>query len=166
MMCELTYEKLRELLEYNPATGIFTRRVSTSNAIKAGDVAGWTDGHGYTCISLLNETWKAHRLAHFYMTGQWPSADIDHKDTDRSNNRWDNLRESTRTQNLANARLSQANTSGLKGASFHKSTGKWRATISVGDRQRYLGLFDCKAAAHFAYLIEADRLHGEFARAS
>jgi hypothetical protein len=165
-MIILTQEKLRELLNYDPATGVFTRRVSTSNAVKIGDEAGWIDGHGYVCISLLNITWKAHRLAWLWMTGDWPENDVDHENTNRSDNRWLNLREGTRSQNLANSGKRPSNTSGLKGVSFHKQSQKWRATISSGDKQIYLGLYDCKAAAHFAYLIKADQFYGEFARAS
>jgi len=160
----LTAEVLRTLLSYDPETGVFTRRVVTASRVHLGDVAGWEDKDGYVNISLLNLTWKAHRLAWFYMTGEWPKADIDHKNLTHNDNRWDNLREATRTQNLANSGKRPSNTSGLKGVS--KTGRKWRANMSIDDRQVYLGSFDCKAAAHFAYIVASHSRHGEFARSA
>ena len=164
-MKRLTHKLLLELLEYNPATGILVRKVQTASRVVVGDEGGWIDKDGYVCISLLNKTWKAHRLAWFYMTGRWPKADIDHENRIRSDNKWSNLRDASRSRNLANAAKCARNTSGLKGAS-RLPYGMWRATISVGNKSRHLGSFDCPAAAHFAYFIEAHKIHGEFARAA
>jgi len=163
-MAILTHDELLRLLRYDPENGTFTRRVVTASRVKIGMIAGYTDVHGYTCLSVLNKGYKAHRLAWFYMTGAWPSGDIDHRDGDRGNNRWNNLRDASRSQNLANSGKRSGNTSGLKGVSILPS-GKWRASFSVGNKQRHVGVFDCPAAAHLAYMVETSRHYGEFARA-
>lgn len=96
------------------------------------------------------------------IAGEWPTGDIDHKDTNRSNNRWDNLRPATRSQNLSNSGAKPFNPIGLKGVSVFRD--KWQSSISDNYRKVHLGTFDCPAAAHFAYIIAADNQFGEFAR--
>ena len=97
------------------------------------------------------------------MTGDWPRQDGDHMDLNKTDNSWENVRNATRSQNMANIRRHKDNASGLKWVSRKKD--KWRATIWNGEKQISLGSFECPAAAHFAAIVEADNIHGEFARA-
>jgi hypothetical protein len=98
------------------------------------------------------------------MTGDWPTAEIDHANGTRDDNRWSNLRSATRSQNLVNARKPSTNTSGLKGVSWDAERGNWRAYLTLNGRNKYLGRFADPAEAHRAYFAAA-RLHfGEFAR--
>jgi hypothetical protein len=96
-------------------------------------------------------------------TGTWPKL-LDHIDGNGINNRLENLREATSSQNAHNMRKSRRNTSGFKGVSKHKATGSWQANIALNGKQRFLGLFDTAKAASEAYDAAAEKLHGEFAR--
>jgi HNH endonuclease len=89
---KLTAERLRERLHYDAETGVFTRRVGSSNA-RAGDVAGSVHSTGYVRISIDGGKYTAHCLAWFYVHGVWPSDQIDHINRNRSDNRIANLRE-------------------------------------------------------------------------
>ncbi len=160
----VTADRLRELLSYDPSTGLFTWLLSTGNRAPVGAVAG-SVGKGYVDIRIDQRLYKAHRLAWLYMTGEWPEQQIDHRDLNRANNRWDNLRVATNSQNHANTRAQSNNRSGFKGVSWSKAANKWMAQI-VRDRcHTYLGLFDTPEDAHAAYCVAAERLFGEFARA-
>jgi hypothetical protein len=101
------------------------------------------------------------------VTGEWPPErlEVDHKDCDPSNNRWDNLRLATASQNQANKKVSRANTSGFKGVSWHKDDKRWRAQIRMGGKKVHLGSFDTPESAHRAYSEAAMKHYGEFARA-
>src|SRR5690606_34614864 len=98
----LTQQRLKELLYYDPETGIFTRLVGRSGPrARAGDVAGSDNGKGYIRIYVDGRPYKAHRLAWFYMHGEWPE-EIDHRNGERADNRLSNLRPVTRQQNNLN----------------------------------------------------------------
>jgi hypothetical protein len=164
MASELTAERLREVLHYNPDTGVFTRLVaSRHNARFVGSEAGRTQGIGYREIRVDGRRYLAHRLAWLYMTGAWPKAETDHTNLDRADNRWCNLREATRSQNFANKRLQANNTSGRKGIRRQPS-GKWRAEHKFNGKPIRLGLFDTPGQAALAHAISMERHHGAFAR--
>ncbi len=126
---ELTAEELRELLNYDQETGIFTRKVSTSNRVKVGAVAGCSGGDGYLLIMVQSRLYQAHRLAWLHTHGVWPKGQIDHINRDRSDNRIANLRDVTQKQNLQNRSKSSTNTSGHPGVSWNKRISKWQASI-------------------------------------
>jgi len=138
--------------------------MSTSNSVKAGDVAGRGSGGGYRQISVDNRLYLAHRLAWLYMTGEWPEVQIDHVNMDRADNRFVNLRQATRSENKGNMRAQANNASGLKGVYWHKRAGKWCAQINTNGTRRHLGCFDSPEAAHAAYIASAKKHFGEFAR--
>lgn len=160
----LTAERLREVIHYNPEDGTFVWLVSLSSSHKAGSIAGCVNPKGYVVIRIDRHLYRAHRLAWFYMTGEWPDRGIDHEDTNRSNNRWLNLRVATDMQNSANSRRHKDNSSGFKGVHLHKQTMKWAARIMVAGKSIHLGLFPTPEAAHAAYAAKAIELSGEFAR--
>jgi len=149
-------------LDYDPATGIFRWR-ETRPKVVVGAVAG-TLQHSYWMIHFRGVDYHAHRLAWLYMRGRWPDGDIDHRNGNRLDNRIDNLREATRSQNNANTRLPRHNTSGFKGVSYYRQTGRWMAYIRHEGRRYYLGMFTTAGEAAAAYDAAAIRLKGEFAR--
>jgi hypothetical protein len=171
----LTGEYLRNILDYDPSSGVFRWRVREDisrkwvgrwNARYAGKVAGnqdWRHG-GRVAVSINKRDYFAHRLAFLYMTDRWPSAEVDHRDGDPSNNRWGNLREATSTENKQNKRVQSNNKTGLKGASWKADKGKWRAAIRAGGRHSHLGYFETPEQAHEAYCQAAREHYGEFAR--
>jgi len=133
----ITQEQLKELLHYNPDTGVFTwKKVVIKNQVKVGDIAGCKDSDtGYIKISIRGEKYKAHRLAFLYMTGEWPKKHIDHKNHTRHDNSWLNIRAVSRLENSRNRRLSYTNKSGVSGVTWNKRKKLWLARISVeGDR--------------------------------
>lgn len=147
---ELTSERLRELFEYSPDTGIFTFRVSRGRR-RAGSVAGNLQKDGYMAIGVDSRHYLSHRLAWLYVNGSWPVDRIDHADGDRSNNRIANLRDVSHSENLRNQGFRADNTSGFKGVSFHKATHRWKAQIHIGGKSCHIGLYDTQEDAHAAY---------------
>jgi hypothetical protein len=165
MSNQLTAERLRELLEYDPETGVFRWLVRTSNRIKVGQIAGCIS-NGYRVIRVDGSMFLAHRLACLYMTGKWPADQIDHRNVVRPDIRWSNLREASSQQNSANRGALRNNKSGLKGAIFEKRSGRWISKIVISGRLTYLGSFDTPEEAHKTYMAAAVRHYGEFARAA
>lgn len=138
----LTAERLRELMHYDPETGIFTRKVSTAPNARAGDVAGTLMQIGYIAISADNKTHYAHRLAWLYVHGNWPKEQIDHINRDRADNRIANLREVTIKQNQRNLSKASNNTSGHPGVHWRSDRAKWWALIESEGQKHYLGCYN------------------------
>ncbi len=162
-----TQERLREVLHYNPESGIFTWRVRTTNCVKIGDIAGGDKGAGWHKIKIDGRNYFSHRLAWIYMHGSIDeNLVIDHINGVRSDNRIANLRLVTRAQNMKNYSMPKHNTSGYKGVSLDRSSSKWKAQISHNGKKISLGLFATPEAAHDAYLVASAKYHGEFAKAA
>lgn len=162
----ITAAQLRAILDYNPDTGLFVWLVDMSDRVHAGDLAGKRSKCGwYPRIRINGRLYLAHRLAWLWMTGEWPSAEIDHIDCDRGNNGWANLRAATHSQNNAN-KAPRKNNSGFKGVWLHRSSGLWHARIKVDTKEISLGYFRAREVAHEAYVHAANKYFGEFARTS
>lgn len=160
----LTGARLREVLDYNPDSGIFTWKISVGSK-KAGATAGCMHkATGYWLIGVDGIVYKAHTLAWLWMTNSFPVIFLDHADRKRDNNRFANLRECTWTLNAAN-KLVRTNKCGLKGVHQHKN-GSYIAQIQINKTKKYLGSFRTARAAHLAYSEAAQDLFGEFARTS
>lgn len=158
----ITHSEVKELLHYEPLTGIFTRKVSTGGRYGSavGSVAGTLNDGGYVLISLKSLQYRAHRLAWLYMTGKWPEFEIDHKDGIRTNNCWENLRDVTGKVNVQNARKARKNSkTGLLGSSWNMRDKRFVARIRVGCKYQSLGGFDSAELAHAAYLTAKRQLH-------
>jgi hypothetical protein len=135
-----------------------------NRSIDVGDVAGTFDRQRYLKITINGRKFRAHQLAWLFMTGEWCSLLIDHRDGDPANNRWNNLRRATVSQNTANRRRQRNNVCGFKGVVRTRS-GRWCARIYKHGRRHHLGNFLTPEAAHAAYIAAARKLFGEFARA-
>ena len=162
-MDKITQAELKELLNYNPETGAFTWLKTLSNRGKIGSLAGSFDKDGYINIGINSKTYKSHRLAWLYMTGNWPKNEIDHVNGGPSDNRFSNLREATRSENSMNTRMSSSNSSGYKGVWWAKRVGKWESQIKCNKNKKHLGYFDDKEDAYKAYCLAAKEDHKEFA---
>lgn len=163
-MSDLSAARLRELLHYDPAMGVFTW-ATARQGIAIGQAAGCIDkSTGYRRIAIDGRDYRAHRLAWLYVHGVWPDGDLDHEDTNKDHNWIDNLRPATQSQNQANTHRHRDNASGLKGVYFYRSRNRWRASISEGDQRKHLGYFDTAEEAHAAYCAAAKKIFGAFAR--
>lgn len=158
----LTAERLREVLSYDPETGVFRRRFTRAANAPAGELVRGSKQRGYLRTSVDGVEYKMHRLAWLYLYGEWPSGIVDHVDGNKTNNRAANLREATLSQNKGNSRIHANNTSGAKGV--NRSHGKWRARIQVNGKWHALGVYNTVEAASNAYQAAAAKHFGEFAR--
>jgi hypothetical protein len=157
----LNAERLRDLLDYNPKTGVFVWRVSLRGRFaRIGSVAGRQDGHGYTRIGVDRQEYAAARLAWLFVYGQWPRCEIDHINHIKTDNRIANLREATRSNNIHNRRLTKRNTTGFKG--IKRVPSGWLARITHKGKFRHLGTYRTPEAAAEAYRRASQELHGEF----
>lgn len=136
----ISQHRLKELLNYDPETGVFTWVHTRGSKALAGSIAGHAEFNRYVNIMLDRKLYKAHRLAWLYVYGVWPT-EIDHIDQCKHNNRINNLREVESSENKQNIAWFSHNTSGHKGVTWHKANQKWQAQIKVRGKNVYLGTF-------------------------
>jgi hypothetical protein len=164
---ELTAELVRDLLDYDEHTGALTWKVRRRGRIPKDSTAGNVNAAtGYRIVAINTRRYKAHRIIWLMMTGVFPEHQIDHRDGNPSNNRWQNLREATHAQNQRNRKLSRTNTSGYTGVyrASPRRTLAWSADIRVNGRKLFLGCFPSKDAAHAARVAAELEHFGEFRR--
>lgn len=137
----MNQSRLKELLSYNKETGLFIRLTDASNSTKIGDIAGGIGLCGYIHIRVDGKRMKAHRLAFLYMTGSMPK-EVDHINHIKIDNRWDNLRPATRTEQNRNHAKRRDNSSDCTGVCWNKKECKWKARISNGVKRINLGTFE------------------------
>ncbi len=148
----LTQKRLKELLVYDPGTGIFTNKVCRGSRSKDGWECGSLDCEGYLQTSIDGTNYKLHRLAFLYMEGYLPEYDVDHKNGIRDDNRWCNLRHVSRSCNSQNRKCSAANKSGFSGVSWSKSNNRWVANSTVDGKRINLGRYTDPLEAALARL--------------
>jgi hypothetical protein len=156
-------EEIRKLLHYCPKTGIFTWKQKRGGKATQGMRAGTTGSRGYEMIALHKTRFRSHRLAFALVTGRWPTNEIDHINGDTSDNRWDNLREATRSQNMQNIGARKTNITGIKGISWSKGKGKWHARTRDGEKEIHVGYYDTLQEAALAVKNKREELHGNYA---
>lgn len=163
-MAKINQNYLKDILSYDPETGVFTWIVSPTNSIQVNSQAGTLHDSGYIKISIGNKCYRAHRLAWLYVHGEWPAKFIDHINGNRSDNRLCNLRQATPGENKHNQTAPINNTSGFKGVTWHKQQKKWNVKMKINKKRINIGSFD---DLEFAGLVASEarsKLHGEFAR--
>lgn len=159
----ITADRLREIVNYDPDTGVFQWKHSHYR-MRPDRTLGSPDRDGYLQARVENTTQKLHRLAWLYVHGRWPAKWIDHVNGNPGDNRITNLREATISENHRNRR--PYGSSGFKGVCWNALRHKWQASIKFGERNTYLGLFETAEEAHRAYCEAARQHFGEFARMS
>lgn len=154
----LTHERLKELLYYNPLTGIFTWQVYRSPIARVGYIAGTFDSHGHRQICVQRKLYGAQRLAWFYFYGTWPKNDIDHRNRIKDDNRISNLRDVPTALNCQNVVDARSNSkSNLLGV--HRTKYSFIAQIAVSGKKTHIGSFKTAQEAHVAYLEAKVKLH-------
>lgn len=164
MRNKLTAQRLRDLIYYDKVTGEFYWTVARRGIVK-GQLAGAIIHRGYKAICVDGVRYLSHRLAWLYVYSEWPDGELDHANGDKGDNRIENLRLATRSQNNANRDTLKPTRSGIKGVSWHaKGHKNWRARIKHGRKERSVGYFHTKEEAAEAYRLAAEETFGEFAR--
>jgi HNH endonuclease len=145
----ITSRIVREFLDYDPETGLmmWKRRkrywfrtdgsFRTWNTRYAGKPAGFDHNAGYLDIAIYGRKYLAHRLIWLWMTGRWPSNQIDHWDGNRRNNKWDNLFDVTSQQNNRNRKIDRRNTSGVLGVTLRNNC--YYVQIWANNKNHWLG---------------------------
>ena len=162
MTSKLTQSRLMQLLNYDPATGVFSWKIK-SGGKKAGSVAGIAHCKGYITIRGDYKYYLAHRLAFLYMKGEMPEF-VDHKNGVRNDNRWSNLRPATATENMQNMGVRKDNTSGHSGVYWNRALGKWHVRFKVNKKQCNFGYYENLSDAVIAASEARVKYYGEFAR--
>jgi hypothetical protein len=162
-------EDISEYLGYCPETGkLYWKKQTSKQALRArvGAEAGCLDkASGYMNVRFRGERYQVHRVAWKIFYGTLPAnVDIDHRDLNKSNNKIENLRRASRSNNCMNTAIRSNSTSGYKGVSLRADMNKWRARITVGGKRRCIGYFETREQAHDAYSRAMIEAHGEFAR--
>ena len=137
---------LRQTYDYDPLTGVFTRKKKWGSKLPGSPVGGLSQ-YGYVQLAFNGRTHTAQRLAWLYVYGVWPVGDVDHINRNRADNRIVNLRELSRVDNLANSGARKRSQSGVKGVSLRplrngrRPKKAWRADIMVNGNRTFLGNF-------------------------
>ena len=158
----ITQEELKELIDYNSETGVFTWKVSPARQVFSGDIAGTKRKDGYIQIKVKNELILSHRLVWIYMYGYLPKY-IDHINGQRDDNRIINIREVSNQQNSLNSKISKNNTSGIKGVYWDKSRNKWTVRLSIDGKCKFFKRFDDIDLAKLVIEEVRNKYHGKYA---
>jgi hypothetical protein len=154
----ITQNRLKELIDYDSESGVFTRKTSY-NRYKKGEKIGFKNTGGYIEAGVDKKYYGLHRLAWLYVHGVLPEI-IDHINGDKTDNRIINLRSANRKINSENlVKPRKDNASGYLGVNFHKASKKWVAQISVNKKKKHLGCFDSPEKARDVYLLAKRNLH-------
>ena len=155
-------EDLRKYLSYDPCSGKLTWLPRTDDMFSKGTVGfckrwntkyagkpalNYTNAHGYLVGPINGNMAAAHRVAYAIMIGLWPIDNIDHINGNRTDNRWENIRAASNSENVKNSSRRSDNSSGFGGVDWHPQTKKWRARISVNNCRIHVGMFECKDEA-------------------
>jgi hypothetical protein len=162
-MSMITQERLKEVLDYDQETGDWRWRTTLSNKRSFGEIAGCVTTKGYRQITVDRRCYRSNRLAVLWMKGMWPTGETDHKDNDKLNDKWNNLRDCSVERNKQNMGLRVTNTTGVKWISRDRKRLGWQWKVkSCGEAFR--GRSSCPLAAYSKALLVAHKVHGEFIR--
>lgn len=158
-----TQARLKQVVHYDPLVGLFMRKQARAQA-PLGSFSQSIDSKGYRRIRIDSQRVLEHRLAWFYMTGEWPPEEIDHINGVRTDNAFSNLRLADRKQNKRNTKTYKNNKSGFKGVSWSASSKRWKSRFFKDGKEVNLGLYDTPEEAHAAYIKASVENFGEYAR--
>lgn len=162
MTTKISQQLLKDLFEYQQE-GTFIRKVSTSNRVKVGDKVGWkTVNKKYVGVCVNGTKQLMHRMIFLYHHGYLPE-NIDHIDGNGTNNRIENLRPASFSENMLNRKGSKCSRSGIKGVYWSKSSNKWAVHCSVNKKIKYFGVYDDIELAELVAIEARNKFHGKFA---
>ena len=164
MAIEIPIQELKEIVHYDPETGIMKWAKLLNARAPIGKECGRTMTRGYRAFIVRRKTIYTHRAAWAYVNGSWPKNTIDHINGNKSDNRISNLREATSGENNRNSKTPKSNTSGVKGVSWNSKHQRWRARVGINKKDIHVGEFLTIQQAENAIIEMRKTLHGEFAR--
>jgi hypothetical protein len=153
-------QKIREYFDY--LDGVLYWKIKTARCVKIGQPAGTLDKRtGYHRVRVDCKFQKAHRIIFLYHHGYLPDF-VDHIDGNKTNNKIENLRGATLSQNCMNQKISTRNTSGTKGVMWHKRDKKWFVQLRVNSKCHSFGYYEDKELAELVAIEATNKLHKEF----
>lgn len=159
----MNIERLHDLFQVNRETGVLTRKVRVAGSKEPGTPVGCVGSKGYLHVKVDGRLMTVHRIVFALTNGGLPEF-VDHINGIKTDNRPKNLRAATKAENGWNRRNDRSNTSGSKGVTLHRETGKWQAQCCLNGVKHYLGLYADIEAAASAVRAFREKHHGEFAR--
>ena len=162
MTDQLLRDLLLEIFDYKDGKLLWKVAKGTRTDL-LGKEAGNKREDGYVRVKVNNRLHMAHRLVFLMMNGYLPK-EIDHIDGDRSNNKIENLRDVTKSENAQNRKMPINNTSGIKGVCWHKAVNKWYVQLQVNKKMKYFGIYDNLELAQLVAIEARDKYHGKYAR--
>lgn len=154
----MSIDNIKEYLDYNSSTGSFLwKKRYGSSRVKIGSVAG-AIVKGYVMITFCGNRYYAHRLAWFLHYGSWPKNDIDHINGIKNDNRIENLRDVSTSDNCINRKCHRDGK--LPGCTFDISRGKWYSKIRINGKRIHIGYFSTAEEASSAYLSFKEKMNG------
>jgi len=156
----ITQRQVKNILHYQPDSGVFTWKMVCGRRAPIGGVAGCIGTQGYRIIGIQGTRYKAASLAWLYIYGEWPEYCIDHINGNKADDRLSNLRKASRSENLFNRGVFSNSLSGIKGVGLFR--GKWKACCYSNGKRKWLGFFPSKEEAVKAYRDYAEKEHGIF----
>lgn len=159
---QLTLSRVKELLTYDKASGLFTWIKAISRRNKVGAIAGSCRNGKYIIIGIDGNTYYAHRLAWLFVYGVWPQTQVEHRDQNPSNNSIRNLRLSTQSQNMANRKPWKRKHALPRGVTSNRSGTCFSAKITVNKQVIQLGSCSTADEAHELYVQASLKYHREF----
>ena len=160
-MKELNLDLVNKLFRYDKETGDLIRKVTVRKGSETGQIVGTDDGQGYLKTSIKGDKYFNHRIIFFMHHGFLPPC-LDHIDTNKRNNRIENLRAATVTQNNHNQGRRKTNTSGVKGVRWKETHNMWSASVTLNGKRKHVGHFRTVPEAEVAVRKAREQLHGEF----
>ena len=158
----ITLEQLNKDFKYDRANGVLVRKTANCNRVNVGDIVGSANSAGYQTVWINGKNRYVHRVIYFMLNGVY-DLHIDHIDQDKSNNKIENLRACTQSQNNRNIKSRSDNKSGFKGVSWSKAMKKWHAKVNSENRVVVSMYFDCLELAGLVASEGRNKYHKEFA---
>ena len=156
----LTQEYLQSIFTYKDGS-FYWKKLNKPNQIKVGDIVGSNHPNGYIYIHLKNKNYAAHRLIFLFHHGYLPDF-LDHINRNRSDNRIENLRPATKSENSLNSKLKSTNTSGVRGVCWDKESKKWLVQVTINKKQRKIGRYSDLELAELVAIEAMDKFYGNF----
>lgn len=159
MKNDLLQERVLELFDYDAENGWLIRKKDQYERIVNRPCGNKSASCGYGMVWIDRKKYLTHRVIWLWHYGTWPEHDIDHKNQNKMDNRIENLRPATKSENQHNTGMYSNNSSGYPGVSFHKHANKYRARIVVNSKEIHLGLFNTTEEAFLAYQLAKIKYH-------